>query len=116
MRVTKAQCIDATMDFIKKSGVFNSQYGKWFDAAANVLQNDGSKEACRLKQTCTPKGAARKCLTTVNDVMILNYTVGLDVACVGHNPIPRALDIILHLPFAFPINNIIPQYLGRVAL
>ena len=33
-----------------------------------------------LKQTCTPKGAARKYLTTVTDVMILIYAVGLDVA------------------------------------
>ena len=34
-----------------------------------------------LKQTCTPKGAARKYLTTVTDVMILtrNYAVGLEV-------------------------------------
>jgi len=80
MGVTKAQCIDATMDFMEKSGVFNTQYGKSFDAAANVLQNDGSKEVCRLKQICTPKGAARKYLTTVTDVMILNYAVGLDVA------------------------------------
>jgi len=45
-----------------------------------VLQNDGSKEVCRLEQTCAPKGAARKYLTTVTDVMILNYAVGLDVA------------------------------------
>ena len=51
-----------------------------FDAAANVLQNDWSKEVCRLKQTCTPKGAARKYLTTVTDVIILNYAIGLDVA------------------------------------
>jgi len=41
-------------------------------------QND----VCCLKQTCTPKGAARKYLTTVTDVMILtqNYAVGLEVA------------------------------------
>jgi len=34
------------------------------------------------KQTCTPKGAARKYLTTVTDVMILtrNYAVRLEVA------------------------------------
>jgi len=35
---------------------------------------------CRLKQTCTPKRAAQKYLTTVTDLMILNYAVGLDVA------------------------------------
>ena len=34
----------------------------------------------RLKQTCTPKRVARNYLTTVTDVMILNYAVGLDVA------------------------------------
>ena len=83
MGVTKAQYIDATMAFMEKSGVFNIRYEKWFDAAANVLQNDGSKQVCRLKQTCTFKGAARKYLTTVTDVMILNYAVGLDVACDG---------------------------------
>ena len=65
MGVTKAQYIDATMALMKKSGVFNIRYEKWFFAAANVLQNDGSKEVCRLKQTCTFKGAARKYLTTV---------------------------------------------------
>ena len=48
-----------------------------------MLQNDGSKQVCRLKQTCTFKGTARKYLTTVTDVMILNYAVGLDVACDG---------------------------------
>jgi len=37
-------------------------------------------DVCHLKPTCTPKGAARKYLTTVTDVMILNYAVGLDVA------------------------------------
>ena len=39
-------------------------------------------DVCHLKQTCTPKGAARKYLTTVTDVMILtrNYAVGLEVA------------------------------------
>jgi len=35
---------------------------------------------CRLKQTCTPTGAARTWVTTVTDVIILNYAVGLDVA------------------------------------
>jgi len=39
-------------------------------------------DVCHLKQTCTPKGAARKYLTTVTDVMMLtrNYAVGLEVA------------------------------------
>ena len=65
MRVTKAQYIDATMDFMEKTAVFNTCYQKQFEAAANVLQEDGSEQVCRLKQTCTPKGARRKYLTTV---------------------------------------------------
>ena len=81
MGITKAQYIDATMDFMEKTGVFNTQYEleKRFDAAANVLEDDGFKAVCRLKQTFTPKGAAQRYLTTVTDVMILNHAVGLDV-------------------------------------
>jgi len=45
-----------------------------------VLQDDGSRIVCRLKQKCTPTGAARKWVTTVTDVMILNYAFGLAVA------------------------------------
>jgi len=41
---------------------------------------DGSKQVCRLKQTCTPTGAARKYLTTVTDVLLMNYAVSLDEA------------------------------------
>jgi len=104
MGVTKAQCIAATMDFMEQSGAFNTWYEKMFDAAANVLQNDWSKEVCRLKQTCTPKGAARKYLTTVTDVMILNYAVGLDVDCVGPNPIPRACGLVNCLLTVFLYN------------
>jgi len=44
------------------------------------LQDDGSRIVCRLKQTCTPTGADRKWATTVTDVMMLYYAVGLDVA------------------------------------
>jgi len=44
------------------------------------FSDDGLRIVCRLKQTCTPTGAARKGVTTVTDVMILNYAVGLDVA------------------------------------
>ena len=78
--VTKGQYIDATMDCLETGGVFATRYDEWFDAAANVIQKDGSRVVCRLKQTCTPTGAARKYLTTVTDVMILNFAVGLDVA------------------------------------
>ena len=44
------------------------------------FSDDGLRIVCRLKQTCTPTGAARKGVMTVTDVMILNYAVGLDVA------------------------------------
>ena len=74
--VTKAQYIKATMDCMENDGVFNTRYDKW----ANVLQDDGSRIVCRLKQTCTPTGADRKWVTTVTDVMMLNHAVGLDVA------------------------------------
>jgi len=78
--VTKAQYIEATMDYMENGGVFVTRYDKSFDTAANVLQDDESRIVCRLKQTCTPTGAARTWVTTVTDVMILNYAVGLDVA------------------------------------
>jgi len=58
---------------MENGDVFDTRYDKWFDTAAIVLQDDGSKIARRLKQTCTPTGAARKWVTTVTDVMILNY-------------------------------------------
>jgi len=81
--VTKAQYIEATMDYMENGGVFVTRYDEWFDTAANVLQDDGSRIVCRLKQRCTPTGAARKWVTTVTDVMILNHAVGLDVVCDG---------------------------------
>jgi len=78
--VTKAQYIEATMDCMENGGVFDTRYDKWFDTAANVLQDDGSRIVCRLLQSCSPTGAARKWVTTVTDVMMFNYAVGLDVA------------------------------------
>jgi len=78
--VTKAQYIEATMDFMENGDVFNTRYDKWVDTAVNVLQDDGSRIVCRLKQTCTPTGADRKWVTTVTDVMMLNSAIGLDVA------------------------------------
>jgi len=78
--VTKAQYVEATMDYMENGGIFVTRYDKWVDTAANVLQDDGSRIVCCLKQKCTPTGAARRWVTTVTDVMILNYAVGLDVA------------------------------------
>jgi len=78
--VTKVQCIEATMDYMENADIFVTRYDKSFDTAADVLQDDGSRIVSRLKKTCTPTGAARTWVTTVTDVMILNYAVGLDVA------------------------------------
>ena len=104
MGVTKAQYIDGTMAFMEKSGVFNIRYQKWFDATANVLQNNRSKQVCRLKQPCTFKGSARKYLTTVTDLMILNYAVGLYVARDGTNRIPRTCVLVNCLLTVFLYN------------
>jgi len=68
------------MDYMENGGISVTRYDKWFDTTANVLQDDGSRIVSRLKQTCTPTGAARKWVMTVTNVMILNYAVGLDVA------------------------------------
>jgi len=68
------------MDYMENAGIFVTRYDNWFDTAANVLQDDGSRIVSHLKQACTPTGAARKWVTTVTNVMILNYAVGLDVA------------------------------------
>ena len=65
------------MDCMENGCVFVTRHDKRFDTAANVLQDDGSRIVCRLKETCTPTGAAQKWVTTVIDVMILNYAVGL---------------------------------------
>jgi len=68
------------MDYMENAGIFVTRYDKWFYTAVNVLQDDGSRIVSRLKQTCTTTQAARKWVTTVTDVMILNCTVGLDLA------------------------------------
>jgi len=101
IEVTKAQHIDATMACMEKSGVFNIRYEKWFDAATNVLQNDGFKQVCRLKKTCTSKRAARKYLTTVTDVMILNHAVRLDVARDGTQSNTQACGLVNCLLIVF---------------
>jgi len=72
--------MEATMDYMENCGIFVTRYDKWFDTEANVLQDDGSRIVSRIKQTCTPNGAAQKLVTNVTDVMILNYAIGLDVA------------------------------------
>jgi len=53
------------------------------DSAYYCADFSHQHDVCRLKQTYTPKGEARKYLTTVTDVMILtrNYAVDFEVAC-----------------------------------
>ena len=65
---------------MQNGDVFNTRYDKWFDTAANVLQDNGSRIVCRVKQTCTPTGADQKWVMTVTDVIMLNNAVVLDVA------------------------------------
>jgi len=38
--VTKAQNIDATIDFMEKTVVFNTCHEKWIEVSANVLQEN----------------------------------------------------------------------------
>jgi len=66
-------------------------------------------DVCCLKQTCTPKGAARKYLTTVTDVMILtrNYAVGLEVAR-GTQSNTQGV-----WPCKLPIDSLPPQLLAK---
>ena len=70
------------MAFMQKENAFVKMYDKWLNEADNIHLEDGSKQVCHwhLKQTCTPTGAARKYLTTVTDVCLLNYAVSLDEA------------------------------------
>jgi len=77
---TRVEYINAAITFLEKEGQNNKLQEKWFAAACNVTLADGSKQVCRLKQTCTPTGADLKYITTITDVVLLNYAVGLDVA------------------------------------
>jgi len=63
-----------------KENTFVKMYTQWLDKAANTHLEDWSKQVCRLKQTCTPTGAARKYFTTITDVFVLNYAFSLDEA------------------------------------
>ena len=66
--------------FKEQKGAQQRHTYRCFDTAYCCADISHQHDLCRLKQTNTPKGAAQKCLTTFTDVMILNYTVGLDVA------------------------------------
>jgi len=66
------------------------------DSAYWCAELSHQHDVCRLIQTFTPKGASRKYLTTVTDVMILNYAVVLVVAC-GPKKVPRACSLVNYL-------------------
>ena len=53
---------------------------RYCDSAYCCTDLSHEHDVCHLKQTCTPKGAARQYLTTVTDVMMLNCAVSLNVA------------------------------------
>jgi len=78
--VTKAQHVEATMAFMEKENIFVKMYAKFLDEAANIHLEDGSKQVCRLKQTCTATGTARKYWTTITDECLLKYGVIVDEA------------------------------------
>jgi len=82
---TKKHFNTATMEFLEQSRLMREQETNWFDLATNCDLDDGSKGVCRLKQTCTPTGAARKWVTTITDVHILNYAVSLDTCRITTN-------------------------------
>jgi len=105
--VTKAQYVEATMAFMEKENAFVKMYDKWLHEAANINLEDGSKQVCRLKQTCTPTGAARKYLTTVTDVCLLNYAVSLDEARDGTQKNTQGV-----WPCKLPIDSLPLQQLG----
>ena len=81
--VTMAQYVEATMAFMDKENTFVKMYAKWLDKTGNIHLEDGSKQWCRLKQTCRPIGGARKYLTTITDVFLLNCALSMDEACDG---------------------------------
>ena len=92
--VAKAQYIEVTMDYMENGGIFVTRYDKWFDTSAKVLHDDGSRIVSRLKQTCTPTGAANKWVTTVTDVMILNYELVWTWLEMERNTILRACGLV----------------------
>jgi len=105
--VTKAQCVEATMASTENENTFVKMYAKWFDKAANIHLEDGSKQVCRLNQTCTPTGAARNYFFTITDVFLLSYAVSLDEARDGTQKIAQGV-----WPCKSPIDSLPLQQLA----
>jgi len=95
------------MTFMEKENTFVKMYTQWLDKAANIHLEDGSKQVCHLKQTCTPTGAARKYLTTITDVFLLNYAVSLDEARDGTQKNTQGV-----WPCKLPIDSLLLQQLA----
>ena len=89
----KSAVYSGYQDYMENAGIFVTRYDRWFDTAANVLQDDRSRIVSRLKQTCKPTGAARKWVTTFTDVMILN-AVGRTWLVMERNAILRACGLV----------------------
>lgn len=75
---TKNHYTEASMEFLMTQGVLTRDEEAWLHAAANTTTHDGNPAVCPEKQTCTPTGAKRKYITTISDVILLNYAVGLE--------------------------------------
>ena len=67
------------------------------NVSVKIEPNSLTNQVCRLKQTCTPTGAARKYLTTITDAFLLNYAVTLDETRDGPKKIPRACGLVNYL-------------------
>jgi len=65
------------------------------NVSVKIEPNSLTNQVCRLKQTCTPTGAARKYLTTITDAFLLNYAVTLDETRDGPKKIPRACGLVI---------------------
>ena len=85
------------MAVMEKENTFVKMYTQWLDKTANIHLEDGPKQVCRLTETCTPTGAARKYLATITDVFLINYAVSLDEARDGTQKIPRAGGLVSYL-------------------
>jgi len=105
--VAKAQYVEATMASMEKENTFVKMYTQWLDRATNIHLEDGLKQVCRLKQTCTPTGAACKYLTNITDIFLLNYAVSLDETHDGTQKNTQGV-----WPYKLPIDSLPLQQLS----
>jgi len=94
--ITLQRCLNDIIMFWEQKGARlwgMSHTHRHCDSAYCCADLSHQRDVCCLKQTCTPTGALWKYLTTVTDVMILTYTVGLDVARMGPSEVKIAFII-----------------------